>query len=433
MKFADSARSKLDGFMRRFSSLPNNFRECLLQIKPKFVLKDKSDFPVIEVSDDELDATVAAAAASATRTPKRRLPPVNAATPTPKRARVEGVPVNGSPVKPEEANGTLRAVPPKRVLLPEPFTSFSDVGRGFRTLSQVRQEIEEKEKAGMPGRTSDEVYEDLAMEAVRPWKGPMEAFLKYAMRVLLSELEDTLNKSLENLKKRLVYKKARELLRDCLLEHQTETAKDLAVEYHLETVGLLTFNKEAFKQYQDAELMELSRYRHYMRLKARGMDTGNYVSGDQLTEDKRLQEAKKREADMGKIGQDPFAREIEVVAYCRGYYRLAALRFSDHVASRLLHLTIPAIRRQLPYYLEDKLGLRSGEPDVFIKLMEEDEATARRRETLKMEKEKFDRALASIEALEMGYVESISMGYEEQQAPTNGFSHHEGGEEDGQM
>lgn len=424
MTFADSSRFKLDEFMRHFNTLPHNFRDCLLAIKPKFTLKDKSDFPVYEISDDESDnASVTTNQTTATPTGKRRS---TAATTTPsKRARVDASTNGGAPsaihIKPEEQNGwpprggVAGPSRPKKVMLPDPFAEFTDVGRGFRTLRQVREEIEAKTKAGMPDRTSDEVYEDLVKEAVRPWKGPMDIFIRQAMRELLAQLDATLNKSLENLKKRFIYKEAKRHLRSCLEDHRREIEHDLVLLYGDETQRLLTFNKDAFKQYKDDELLELTRFRHYMRLKAIGPDPGKYVPGDQLSEDKRAQDTKKREAELAKLGQDQFAREIEVVAYVRGYYRLAALRFADAVSQRVICRMIPSLRRQLPYYLEEKLGIRRPDAtNVYVRLMEEDDKTATRRETLKIEREKFERALASIDALETGSAESnLSMSMSE--------------------
>jgi hypothetical protein len=419
MAFADSARFKLDNFIRHFNTLPRNFRNCLLEIKPKFTLKDKSDFPILEISDDESDTASVATAYTTTPTAKRRTAPLST-TPS-KRPRLDnpnGAPVNGY-IKPEEQNGLgpratsavpLRATPVRKVLFPEPFAEFTNIGRGFRTLRQVREEMEAKTKAGMPDRTSDEVYVDLVVEAVRPWNKPMDAFIKQTLKDLHTELEATLNKALETLKKRFIYQEARGHLRKFLEEHRKETEHDLVLLYRDETERLLTFNETAFKQYRDEEHMELTRFRHFMRLKAAGPDPGKYVTGDQLSEDKRAQDTKRREAEMLKLGKDQFARELEVVAYVRAYYRLAALRFADAVSQRIICRMIPAIRRQLPYYLAEKLGIQG--PDaagVYKTLIEEDEATAAKRETLKIEKEKFVKALASIEMLETGAAASMSM------------------------
>ncbi|KHN95893.1 Dynamin family protein [Metarhizium album ARSEF 1941] len=409
MTFADSARLELDRFNKHFSALPCNFRDCLLEIKPRFTLKDKSDFPVLEISDDESDA---ASFTATTPTAKRHAAP---ATTTPsKRPRLDsalhGTSFNGR-IKPEEqqiglpVRGTMppRATPAKKPFLAEPFAEFTHIGRGFRTLRQVRDEIDAKTKAGMPDHIPAEVYRDLVAEAVRPWNKPMDAFIKQTMRELQSVLECALNKALEGLKKRFIYPEAKRHLRNFLEEHRKETEHHLVLRYSEEKECLLTFNDAAFKKFREDEHVELVRFRHFQRLKAVGPDPGTYIPGDKLPEDKRAQDAKKRDQEMLRLGKDPFERELEVIAYVRGYYRLAALRFTDAVSQRIMCSMIPAIRRQLPYCLQGKLGIRGPDAaSVYERLMEEDETTAGRRETLKSEKDKFVRALASIELLENG-------------------------------
>ena len=410
MSFADCTRDKLDEFMRHFSVLPRNFRDCLLEIKPKFTLKDKTDQATIEISDDESEA---GSVATNTNTPSKRRSNAAAAVTPSKRQRldssVNGRPLTNGHVKPEEISAnslrsvSSRASSARRVVLPDPFTEFTDIGRGFRTLRQVREEIESKTQAGMPDRTSDEVYVDLVLEAVRPWNRPMDAFIRQATRDIQLELESALNKSLETLKRRFIYQEAKKHLRQCINEHRKETEDALVLLYNDEVARLLTFNEGAFKQYRDEEHMELSRFRHYMRMKGAGSEPGPFIRGELLSEDKRAQDTKRREAETLKLGPDQFAREIEVVAYVRGYYRLAALRFADAVSQRIICRMVPSLRRQLPRYLEDKLGVgRGGNASVYERLMEEDQATATKRETLKLERNKFVKAMASIETLETG-------------------------------
>ncbi|KAF4507355.1 hypothetical protein G6O67_005999 [Ophiocordyceps sinensis] len=405
MAFADSSRAKMEEFMRHFNVLPRNFRDCLLEIKPKFTLKDKSDIPVLEISDDDSDTT-SGVTTQVTPTPKRH---AQHALVTPsKRPRMNGS-ANGTPVphghiKPEEVSGFVAPPrPTKKTVLPEPFSEFRGIGRGFRTLRQVREEMQAKTKAGMPDRISDEVYVDLVKEAVQPWNRPTEAFIKQTMKDLHTELDSTLDHALENLKKRFVYKEARRHVRTFLEDHRKETELALMRLYHDEKERLLTFNEDAFKRYKDEEHVILRRFRHHMRMEAAGLPTRPLGQWSELTAEKRSLDNKNREGEMVKLGPDQFERELEVVSYVRGYYRLAALRFADAVSQRILCRTIPAIRRQLPSYLEDKLGLRMPNSiGTYERLMAEDETTASRREALKSERDKFDKALASIELLETG-------------------------------
>jgi hypothetical protein len=411
LNFADKARSSLESFSRKFTVLPNNFRDCLIGMKPKIGLKDDSDLPVIELSDDESEASVATGGS------KRR--PMNPRTPS-KRQRVgtathEGMsPQSGRNgqgyVKREEESATPQQRLPqtmRRKPFPEPFQEFSRIGSGFRTLRQLREEIEGKSQAGVPLVTPVEAYNDLAMEAVKPWKMPTEVFLRETMRQLSIELEATLDISLESLKKRFIYREMKVYLKAFLEEHQKITYDALKLLYSRETGRLCTFNEEAHKRYTLEEKDELERYRHFLRMEARYGTGPTYQPLEDLTEEKKAQEAKRREVDLLKLGADVFHREIGVAAYVRGYYRLAALRFADVVTQVIICDMIPAIRRQLPHYLEEKLGLRGtgislDAKSVYERLMAEDAATAAKRETLKSESKKFEKALSSIRGLESG-------------------------------
>ncbi|KAH7323056.1 P-loop containing nucleoside triphosphate hydrolase protein [Stachybotrys elegans] len=404
LKFADGARTKIDGIVEHFNTLPNNFKNCLLHIKPKFNLRDKSDIPVVEISDDESETGITTAG-------KRR----NGAPQTPsKRARIGSVApqANGfDAIKEEDALMTAPASPTPsaggtpRPMLPHPFSEFSHIGRGFRTLKQVRDEIEQKASTGMPDRIADAVFKDLALLAVKPWDGPAKAFLSETIRLLHEGLYQALGSALENLKKRYIFKESLRHIKAFLEENRLKTQVALDALYHNETTQFFTINAEAFTQYKAEETMALVRFRHQMRMQAAGLakPTNQMPAWETMTEDKRALETKRRNDELSKLGPDRFDKEVDVIGYVRGYYRLAAYRYADSVAQCILCRMIPEIRMRLPLDLETKLGLRSNNgPAIYESLLAEDQATARKRESLKAEKKKFEAALRSIAELEAG-------------------------------
>ncbi|XEV05642.1 hypothetical protein FSHL1_010929 [Fusarium sambucinum] len=409
MEFGELARSQLkpSEFSKYFVPLPENFRDCLLDMKPKFTLKDSSDIPVVDISDDESDTGSVVTVTNPNTPSKRRAmaPPI---TPS-KRMRMEQAPA-GTPsrpqLKPEDSRASVGSISPapRRQGFPPPFTPFSNVGRGFRTLRQVRDEIKAKTRAGVPDIITEEVYNDMCREAIEPWSGPMKAFLEHVMSLLHTMLEKALAASFARLNKRLIYQECQKILADYLEDRRRETIGALDVVYRLETYGLFTVNQEAFRRYQKDEQILLTRYRHQMRMQAAGYGDGRPpVPWESLTEEKRVLDEKRRENEMIKLGPDSFERELEVVAYVRGYYRLAALRFADAIALHITNGMIPHIQRQLPYHLDRKLGLCGADSQsVYERLMEEDPNTAAKRGVLRGEREKFVRALDSIEELERG-------------------------------
>lgn len=405
-EFTKDARAKLDEFMTHLNPLPEDFKTCILEIKPKFILKDHSDIPVHEISDDSDNESMATNG----NTPSKRRNMAPPSTPSKRQRSITPVVNGGSFVKPEDQESN--ALSPRTQPRPEskfkpPFTRFSKVGSGFRTLRQVRDEILQKTRPGMPEHIPEQVYESLVLESMAPWNQPMLVFLNETMNRLSAELRRALMGSFEALKKRIVFEESKEHLQAFLDTHHDRTKEAMMQVYSDERQQLLTFNTEAFKQYRQEDHLLLTRFRHKMRMEIKGLLPRKPLEEwGRMTEAKRNEDTKKRQDEVMKIGRDQFEREVEVVSYVRGYYRLAALRFVDSIAQCIMCRMIPSIKRELAFYLDRQLGLMSC-PDtaVFERLMEESPAIASRRELLKMEKAKFEKALASIDKLNTGAID----------------------------
>ncbi|KAF4121411.1 Dynamin GTPase effector domain [Geosmithia morbida] len=423
LKFTDLARANLESLGKHFNPLPDHFRECIIEIKPKFVLRDKSDIPVLEISDNDSDAESTAT----TNTPTKRRPTAPPVTPAAKRHRSNTPMTNGAAVKPEPSDRPqIPPGGPRRPVqkLKPPFLEFERIGRGFRTLRQVREEIRQKTRAGMPDHIPAEVYESLVLESMQPWERPMLVFLGETMRLIQNELTNSLNSAFSGLKKRIVFTEVKKHLHTLLDAHRAKAKEAMKQIYDDEMHQLLTFNYSAFAKYTEEEHCLLTRFRHKLRMEAMGLQApGQLEDWDSMNESKRADDRKRREADLQKIGRDQFEPEVKVVAYVRGYYRLAALRFVDSVAQCVMCRMIPKIKAGLSEHLYKELGLLVGPTqEVYERLIEEDPAVASRRETLKKEKAKFEKALASIDALNSGVMEngnsigSGTLGVEEHDA-----------------
>ncbi len=406
MQFSESCRQGIDELIKNGSALPKAFQACLLHIKPKFVLKDKSDNPVVEISDDDSDGPPAPPVAS---TPKRRQG-VGQITPSSKRARLDSSNsfTNGhtSTLKREETaspSSVTGAAPRARKtrLLP-PFTEYSSLGSGFRTLAQIKAEIHGKMQAGTPDVIPPDVFQDLAMESIKVWEQPMKTFLSVSMGQLHTKLRQKLDSSLDRLRKRLIYRETAEYLKLFLQEQLKKTEEMAAVVYKHETQQLITFQEETFKWYRELEIKQLQWFRHEMRQQARFPELARQLGNwDDMNDEQKLHAIKEQDKERSKLGLDDFADEILVIAYVRAYYRLAALRFVDRLSQLTLCGMLPEIRMRLDFELRSRLGIHGTNPSAaYQRLMEEDTATAAKREALKAEREKFVRALETIQALE---------------------------------
>jgi hypothetical protein len=117
-------------------------------------------------------------------------------------------------------------------------------------------------------------------------------------------------------------------------------------------------------------------------------------------ESERRKDMKRREEEIQRLGNDPFQPELDVMAYIRAYYRVAAPRYVDYSAQCILCRMIPTIEDELSLYLNEQLGLvPRASATIYEKVVERDAATAARRQALREDRVKFTKAMERIQAL----------------------------------
>ena len=235
-------------------------------------------------------------------------------------------------------------------------------------------------------------------------------------------------------------------------EHMDKQALRLSELYLAETYDLHTINLDAFERYKTQEAEILNRARYFMRLRARSPENWEkeMKPPEKMTEEEKAKESKEMAAELAKMGEDPFRQEMDVAAYVRGYYLTAALRFVDSVALSINSRLFREVVEKLDLYLDQKLGIigASGkygdissevekeltlypttDRNVYDRLMSEDDATARKRDVLKDEKSKFEKAAESISELERASINVNDMvdvenfdGFPDMTSPRSGHT-----------
>ncbi|KAM0331320.1 hypothetical protein ACHAQA_002990, partial [Verticillium albo-atrum] len=419
MEFSTIVKDKIRGneFSSAYGRLADAFRECLLYTKPKFSLSHSSDTPILEISDDDEDRPPAS---------RKRGSQTNGSTAS-KRPRYVGsssLPLthqSNNSVKLEDAsvrNGTPSPQTPSRGSVrpsgpAPPFERFRSLGSGFRSIGKIREDIQAKTKAGMPNVVPSEVYDDLCRLAVKHWDQPMVVFLETVMGHLQKIVDLALDQAFGKLKRRLVFKESRKHMKAFLSNSRVTVFNFLTEFYKMESYQLFTINRDAFTLYEVEEGRLLKRYRHFLRWQAftgekrepgqngESIPQSQFNSDwDRMTPDQRSSENKRHEAELIKMGADPFEKELKVAAYVRGYYRLAALRFAETTTLYVTSRMFPSIIDELDFYLETKLGLMGAGDYAYDRLMDEEESTARKRNTCKLTVEKLKKAMESINELE---------------------------------
>lgn len=244
----------------------------------------------------------------------------------------------------------------------------------------------------------------------------MDVFLSQTIAKLHRAFKEALETTFAGLRQRVIFAECEKHVGTFLEGHKGTIKEHMLQIYRDESCKLMTFNSATFTQYETEELHLLEWFRHKMRMEAQG-DASKSKGGKDwstMSEQERRTESETRKAEIAKIGVDEFDREIKVIAYVRGYYRLAGLRFVDSIAQCVLCRLIPDLQEQLPLYLNERLGLigRGGHDinAIYARLLEEDPAMAARREVLKKEKAKFEKAMASIEMLNSAAAEDSEGG-----------------------
>ena len=279
--------------------------------------------------------------------------------------------------------------------------------RAARSLQAVREIISARSKPGMGNIVTEEIYHYLCTEAVRPWYGPLDQLLDAVHQLLDTKLHELLSRNLCNLQKRLVYKKASSVLKTFLVDRLSEVRTTLQQHYQLETRKFYTLDGESLQRYEEAEGRMLARHRHHYRMVAylgeqRGRERPPPKDWEQMGEEERNREKALMNQELAKLGPDEFKRELDVCAKVRGYYRSASTRFVDVCTMHIVSGLLPDIVDQLSrWYLDMELKVfHQTTPQTFINLMEEDEATAQKRASLKDDRDRFQQTMESIQRLE---------------------------------
>lgn len=300
-------------FSSAYQRLGEQFRDCLVAMKPKVIVTDSSDAPsIIDITDDDEDGDV-----TPVGTPKRRADMLPPATPS-KRARNGPAPAL---VKREDTASRAGTPPlphrPRATPVPDlgPFSQFGPPPS--RKLRDIRDTIARHNRAGKPGLVSGEVHEELCRQAVSQWLGPVVTFQQLVMREVSAIVNAALDEAFSRLKKRLIYDRSKAALQTLLREQADGTDRFLRKMLQIHTRQLFTLNDGELERLRAMEEEILLRHRHIMRWRAYANEQGPVRHLDELSEQEREAERKRRVIQIEKMGADPFQAEVQVFAYVR--------------------------------------------------------------------------------------------------------------------
>jgi hypothetical protein len=374
--FSTNVRGVLEGgaahneFQSSWRKLGEQFREAVLEMRPRITVRDASDVAVhevINIDDDGDDETQALEATPNERDRKHQVDEPQSPCP-PKRSRME----DGTKASPNRINlvkvggglptrpMTPRAAPEKMASdeVPNPFVKYLDCGRNFASIGEIRRLISKHSRTGIPGIVNEQVHMELCMQSVTPWEGPLEVLLDLTLSMLRDQANAILFQELSRWQQTQLFKQAHEHLSTFFDEFELSQREAATELYNLETYKLFTINHIALEQYRQEELEHLRRARRIRRAKMYVEQLGRM---QRKTLNPDLRRRMEKDVKDEQLGKDPFETEIEVAAYVRGYYRTAALRFTDSVCLSVHGKLFREARDKIFYYLEQGLELNKGD------------------------------------------------------------------------
>lgn len=370
-EFSNGVRSLLEGgqsndFLSSWSVLSTDFGQAIHQMKPMFGFSHPSDVikgpaEIINLDDDSDCDTVTSVQRSGAA--KRK---ADFMSPMAKR-QLNDTPIPFNPnrgfgeqqpkseaVSPGSSIIYHNTAPSKR---PTAFDAHLGAGKGFMSLAGIRSVINKHRRPGHPDNVTDAAREEICLRSVRPWKGPLEALSSTTYRQLKEAILANLNRCLGAYKQTDLYKQSKIHIIEFLEMHRREQDMYLVSFYDLERYRLFTINDEAFKRYKAEELKILQDRRRGRR--ALCLAEKRIMSGEQKGDLKKVAAGIKDD----ELGPDPFAQEIDLAAYVRGYYRTAGVRFADNLCQNIQGMLFRKVHDEIAFLLEGLLGINDGDSE----------------------------------------------------------------------
>lgn len=350
------------GLLSSWSQLSNDFRDTIQAMKPEFDYTDPSDMDMPESFVPDPDPEVEFLQ-EVPRSGSKRPPPQGMETPQQKKSKTfqdSPIQMNGMRAPKQERNSDRGSPSPVLRRTQSPFDIFLGAGKGFMSIAQIRQVIQEYQLPGHPDHVDDNAKEDICMRSVQPWNGPLESFTQHTFRMLKAAILSILDKTLGHYKQTQLYRASRQYIIDFLAQHEVEQRQKLQDIYKLETYKMFTINNSVFMTYKGQEFSKLGSERRkwlahcYVEKQAK-------MANKILTGKARADEESKVTNEQLKLGRDPFRNEIELAGYVRGYYKIAGFRFAENVCHNIQGNIFRDVHKGITRLLEHSFELDDGD------------------------------------------------------------------------
>ncbi|OAX79086.1 hypothetical protein ACJ72_06596 [Emergomyces africanus] len=272
----------------------------------------------------------------------------------------------------------------------EHFSKFKDPVKTF-ALEEIREISSETYTSGVPGLSNPHVVETMNKLSVMHWDQPMGAFLTATYELMEDFLIGKLEDVFFSYQRTALYGKLREIIPK-FLQALKEPHLHLANEFYLvERMKPFTMATATFQNAKRDAFDILKTKRQECR-------ATRFVEDEYKESGKTLDPSGISDIQMG---EDEYAREIEIMAVSRAYYHVASSRFVDTLCQSVYTKLFFKCDRELRSVIIKELGiLDDNASERCVELMVEDPERQMRRRDLKKEQDKLKKAMDSLRTVE---------------------------------
>jgi hypothetical protein len=347
--FADRIQKEMDGELPynkwrvEWQKLRQSFSQYLESMRPMIIPKgvlDQGLYRVdktIDLTEDTDDDSESAQALSTT--PNKRHKVEEQATP------------RRNPV--QELSSPRRKAPgTKKDDLP-----FANLAMRFH-LDFIRREIAEKSTSDIPGEVDSKALDHLMLLCFQEWHKPMQKFFTDLEKALKRQVSQIFRDVLGHWETTDFYRRSKEIVEQFMRIHLGQQRDGIATRALRLARGKPYIGEiDRWDEMVSKNVRELEEMRKSRRL-------GVYIQEkkDSLGKDKN-KDLTKAEIDAAKkegkevIENDPYHREVEVMAKCRSYYKMSLHEFHNQICRSLQQEFFEALRSSLQDELKGELGV----------------------------------------------------------------------------
>jgi hypothetical protein len=231
-------------------------------------------------------------------------------------------------------------------------------------LDDIRDTLDDHSASGLPGSIEPKAVDRMILSAMVNWNVPLQALFKSLRGAIGHLLEETLNASVSEWRTTQLYKEMIKIMGTFIELHVGDLECNVASRaLRVERTKPITNDVETLDrcEREERKFFRAARFkeRSEMFFDKQDESTGKTTLAEER-ERKRINKDV-AEAIEKKMGTDPFAREVDVMAKIRGYYKIASTRFVDNICQAVEADLFLKLRDGLQDDLEE--GLHLTQPD----------------------------------------------------------------------